>query len=274
MSPVRLAMSKLGESSHDIPTETGAYNVSQSEDIHSKSFRQRHCPACNKVLSCKCPEDRGRVSFTCWFHCRAQGLIYNAFSVGEASDLWLVWAEKDAGMERIPLFTHLPWLPCEHVWGCGLKGCFLISGNLGVVETWEGPSFYFIFIFWLVNLSWMMFLLIYHSGLCVCFNLFVLCRREVKTYHHHFINEKDSEIIHKWLSFTNLECERASSQILVFSILNILFFLPELVSLFKYNFLTIMDILRNYIRLLIPFKKKSLVFSKFPGAFFPYGYAF
>lgn len=108
----------------------------------------------------------------------------------------------------------------------------------------------------------------------MCFNLFALCRREVKTYHHHFINEKDSEIIHKWLSFTNLECERASSQILVFSILNILFFLPELVSLFKYNFLTIMDILRNYIRLLIPFKKKSLVFSKFPGAFFPYGYAF
>lgn len=164
MSPVRLAVLKLGESSPDNPHTqelTMSYRV---RTFILRGFREHHCPACNKVLSCKCPEDEGRVSFTCWFHCRAQGLIYNAFSVGEASDLWLVWAESVAGTERISLFTHLPWLPCEHVCERGLKGCFLISfalhsGNLweslGVVQTWEAPSFYFIFL--LMNLSWMMF---------------------------------------------------------------------------------------------------------------------
>lgn len=55
-----------------------------------RSFRELRCPACNKVLSGKCPEEQGRVSCTCGLRCRAQGLIYNAFGSDEASDLWLV----------------------------------------------------------------------------------------------------------------------------------------------------------------------------------------
>lgn len=106
-----------------------------------RSFRELRCPACNKVLSGKCPEEEGRVSFTCGLHCRAQGLIYNAFSAGEASDLWLVWAQNDTDQGWIPLFIPLPSLPCEHVYVCGLKDHFLFRGVLPQKtyrQVWRG----------------------------------------------------------------------------------------------------------------------------------------
>lgn len=56
-----------------------------------------------------------------------------------------------------------------------------------------------------------------------------------------------SEFIQKLLSFTNLDYGRAGIQILVFSILNTLFFPPKRVPVLKGNFITIMVILRNYI---------------------------
>lgn len=48
-------------------------------------------------------------------------------SVGESSDLRLVWVVNDPDKEWIPLCTLLPWRPYEHAYVCGLKCCFLFG---------------------------------------------------------------------------------------------------------------------------------------------------